>query len=137
MNVLDASALVAFLKNEPGASVVARLFADMDIELYAHSANLCETFHIIWRRDGEEKANVAIKKLLEAGVIERNDMDGDFWRDAGSLIATRCIAGASLPLGDAFGVALARRLDAEFVTADKHEIAPLHDANLVKTIFIR
>jgi len=137
LSVLDSSALVAYLKNEPGAPVVADLFADTDIELYVHSANLCETFHIIWRRDGEAKANIAIDKLLDLGVVERSDMDGEFWRDAGSLIATRRLAGASLPLGDALGVALARRLDTEFVTSDKHEIAPLHDAGLVQAFFIR
>ncbi len=137
MSVLDSSAVVAFLKDEPGATVVADLFADTSIPLYIHSANLCEVFHIMWRRDGETQAQISIDKLLDAGVIERSDMDGEFWRDAGALIAARRIAGASLPLGDALGVALARRLNAEFVTADKHEITPLHDAALVKALFIR
>ncbi len=91
----------------------------------------------MWRRDGEAQAQIYIDKLLDANVIERSDMDGEFWRDASALIAARRIAGASLPLGDAFGVALARRLNAEFVTSDKHEIAPLHDANLVQALFIR
>lgn len=137
MSVLDSSAVVAFLKNEPGAAVVADLFADTTIPLYIHSAHLCEVFHIMWRRDGEAQAQIYIDKLLDANVIERSDMDGEFWRDASALIAARRIAGASLPLGDAFGVALARRLNAEFVTSDKHEIAPLHDANLVQALFIR
>lgn len=63
-------------------------------------------------------------------------MDSEFWRDAGSLLAARRIAGASLLLGDALGVALARRLNTEFVTSDKHEIAPLQDAGLVRALFI-
>ena len=92
LRVFDSSAMVAFLKDEPGASVVADLFPNTQIPLYAHSANLCETFHIVWRRDGENAARLAIDKLLDAGVMERSDMDGAFWRDAGSLIATRRIA---------------------------------------------
>ena len=107
LSVLDSSAVVAFLKEEPGAAVVADLFADTSIPLYIHSANLCEVFHIMWRREGEAQAQIYVDKILDAGVIERSDMDSAFWRDAGSLIAARRIAGASLPLGDAFGVALA------------------------------
>ncbi len=137
MSVLDSSAVVAFLKDEPGAAGVADLFANTNIPLYIHSANLCEVFHIMWRRDGEDSAQISIAKLLDAGVIERSDMDGEFWRDAGSLIAMRRLANGSLPLGDALGVALARRLNTEFVTSDRHEIEPLHNDNLVQALFIR
>lgn len=137
MIVLDASALVAFLKNEPGADVVAEIFAEATEPLYAHAANLCEVFHIVWRRDGERQAHEALAALTGLGLIERADMDGAFWRDAGALIAARRLAKSSLPLGDALGVALARRLDAQFVTADRAEITPLHDAGLVKARFIR
>ena len=135
--VLDSSAILAFTKKERGANKVKSLFEDSSIKLYAHSANLCEVFHQVWRAEGEQQAHAVLEALKDAEVIERTDMDGNFWRDAGSLIAARRIVGASLPLGDAFGVAPARRLGAEFVTADKHEITPLHDANLVKALFIR
>ena len=91
----------------------------------------------MWRRDGETQAQISIDKLLDAGVIERSDMDGEFWRDAGFLIVRQRLAGGSLPLGDALGVALARRLNTGFVTSDRHEIAPLHDAGLVQALFIR
>lgn len=137
MKVLDASAMVAFFKAEPGAAVVGAMLADPKIEVFAHAANLCEVFHAIWRHESEARADEVLAELKLAGVIERADMDGAFWRDAGSLIARRRIAKSSLPLGDALGVALARRLDAEFITSDKHEIEPLHQANLVKAVFIR
>lgn len=135
--VLDSSAILAMIKRERGADRVKSLFEDTSIELYAHSANLCEVFHKVWRTEGDQEAHAVLQELKDAGVIERGDMDSEFWRDAGALIAARRIAGASLPLGDAFGVALARRLDVLFVTADKHEITPLHDAGLVKVLFIR
>ena len=135
--VLDASALVALFKAEPGADVVAALFADPTVEVFAHAANLCEVFHAIWRFEDEARAHAVIQELALAGLVERADMDGAFWRDAGALIAARRIAKSSFPLGDALGVALARRLDAEFVTSDKHEVEPLHNAGLVKARFIR
>ena len=135
--VLDSSAILAMTKKEPGADRVKSLFEGTGIELYAHSANLCEVFHKVWRTEGEQEAYGVVEALKDAGVIERSDMDSAFWRDAGSLIAARRIAGASLPLGDAFGVALARCLNTQFVTSDKHEISPLHDAGLIQALFIR
>ena len=135
--VLDSSAILALTKKESGANKVKRLFEDAKIELYVHSANLCEVFHQVWKARGESEAHAVLQELKVAGIIERNDMNGEFWRDAGALIDARRIAGKSLPLGNALGVALSRRLDAEFVIADKHEILPLHDANLVTALFIR
>ena len=157
--VLDSSAILAMTKKETSADRVKLLFEDnnvelyvalfssdsfnwnsfedTNVELYVHSANLCEVFHTVWRTEGEQESHAVLKALEDGGIIERNDMDGEFWRDADALIVMRRLAGASLPLGDALGVALARRLDVEFVTSDKHEIQPLHDANLVKALFIR
>lgn len=74
---------------------------------------------------------------MRAGVVERDDMDSDFLRDAAELIVGRRLASASLPLGDALGVALARRLGAQFVTADRAEIEPLERMGLVEAVFIR
>jgi hypothetical protein len=42
-----------------------------------------------------------------------------------------------LALGDSFGVTLANRLDGVFVTKDRAEIEPLHNAGLVDAQFIR
>ena len=137
MIVLDASAIVAFFKREPGAEIVADFLQDADEEVFVHAANLCEVFHAIWRYEDEKRANAVLQELSDAGVIERADMNGAFWRDAGALIAARRLTKSSLPLGDALGIALARRLSAPFVTADKHEISPLHDAKQVAAIFIR
>lgn len=75
-------------------------------------------------------------------MIERNDLDGAFWRQiAGNIVAARAHqAGrntASLALGDAFGVTLANRLGADFMTKDWGEIEPLHDAGMVSALFLR
>ncbi len=142
--VFDASALVAIVRNEqPGADFVRGLLDDADVPKYVHSANLCEVFHLVWRiavnagQDGRTEAERAVRDFLQMGIVERSDMDAIFWRDAGELIALRRLAGASLPLGDALGVALTRRLDAQFVTADRAEIEPLRAAGFVDALFIR
>jgi predicted nucleic acid-binding protein len=104
---------------------------------FIHAANLCEVLHILWRSDGQEVAEEIVGGFLSLGIQERPDMDGALWRDAAALIAQRRIAGASLPLGDALGVALARRLGGAFVTADRAEIEPLERAGIVNVLFIR
>lgn len=152
--VLDSSAMIAFLADEPEAAKVEAVLIQADEEaegeVYAHAVNLAEVFY-----DAQNAATNAglpspttiaeaeIARLISLGVRERNDMDGAFWRDIADLISrvrtTPTLQGVrgNLALGDGFGVALSRRLDAEFVTKDRTEIEPLHDAELVNALFIR
>lgn len=139
MMVFDSSALLSLTREEKGGDFVGDLLDDADVPKFVHAANLCEVFHQTWRheeeqgRDGKTGAEEVMRDVQIAGIQECADMDAAFWRDAAQLIARRRISGASL----AFGVALARRLDAQFVTADRAEIEPLHDAGMVNAIFIR
>lgn len=146
--VLDSSAMIAFLAGEPEGIAVDALFTSSQQEgegilIYAHAVNLCETFYGILAQHGTTAAEDAITFLKEAGLIERSDMDGPFWREVAHLV----IAGRQLPkptggrgnlaFGDAVGVALANRLGGEFVTKDRTEIEPLESAGFVKAYFIR
>ena len=133
----DSSALLAYVRDEPGADLVGDLLDDADIEMFVHAANLCEMFHGLLRYEGRVIAEESLRDFLSLGVQVRSDMDEEFWRDAAELIARQRLAGVGLPLGDALGVALARRLDAEFVTSDRGEIEPLERAGLCRVIFIR
>lgn len=143
MMVFDSSALLAFARDENGAEYVGELLAEADVAKYIHAANLCEIYHQSYRYieeqglDGKSGAEEMLHDVQIAGIATRTDLDIAFWKDAGELIAKRRLAGASLPLGDALGVALARRLEAEFVTADRAEIEPLEREGLVSVIFIR
>ena len=148
--VFDSSAMLAYLKGEPEGILVGRLFKTAGAVLVAHTVNLCEVFYNFGPPSiAQNKTNAenALKQLhAVCGVQERNDMDGAFWRDVALLIAERRAmprdparpsAVPTLALGDAFGVALSRRLGAESVTKDRSEIEPLHNAGLVKALFIR
>ena len=44
MIVFDASALIAYLRNEDGGVFVENLLDDADVEKVAHAVNLCEVF---------------------------------------------------------------------------------------------
>lgn len=139
--------MIAFLADEPEAGAVEAVLIQADEEaegeIYAHAVNLAELFYDVQSKTNAAQAEAEIKRLVSLGVRERNDMDGLFWRDIADLIArvrtTPKLQGVrgNLALGDAFGVALSRRLGAEFVTKNRTEIEPLHDANPVSALFIR
>lgn len=79
--VLDACAMIAYLRGEPSADVVERVLIDRSC--FAHSINLCEVFYDFHRAGGENAATSAINDLRIMGTIERNDLDEVFWQDAG------------------------------------------------------
>ncbi len=147
--ILDSSAMLAWLRNEPGGALVAAILADPQNVVYAHSVNLTEVFYAFG--PPSIPANLAnsergMAALQNAGVIERPDMDGAFWRDVALLVSERRAAPRdpakpravpTLALGDAFGLALARRLGGEFVTGDRAEIAPVQAAGWCAVAFIK
>lgn len=119
IRVFDSSALIALLRNEPGMLVAQRLLGDNPGACYAHAINVCEVYYDFARTDGGPVARQVINDLqTQTGLIIRTDMDTDFWQSAGLLKATLM----RVSLADCLGLALAERLDAEFVTADHHEL---------------
>ena len=78
-------------------------------------------------------ARIALEQFTRLGVIERTDMDAAFREDVAQLKADW----HRVSLADCCGLALARRLDAEFVTADHHEMDVLNAANIARLRFFR
>ncbi len=131
--VLDASALIAFLRDEQGAEVVEALLLDPENDCFAHALNLCEVFYGFHRDAGEVAAQTAIGSLRAAGVIPRADLDDAFWQEAGRLKSTF----RRVSLADCLCIALARRQGAELVTSDHHEFDALAPLGLCTIRFIR
>lgn len=134
--VFDSSAMLALLRDEPGADFVQNLIDDADVPKYAHAVNFVEVFYDFLKQSREIAEN-AIADLKSLGIEERSDLDGAFWRDVATIVCDARKDGGHLALGDAFGIALSRRLDADFVTADRHEIEALANANICRAVFIR
>lgn len=108
--VLDASALLALLRDEPGAGKVAEAIADSRM----CSVNYAEVVsHFIHAGMPAEEVEVMLKPLPMAIV----DADQGLATIAGRLRATTAEAGLSL--GDRFCLALARRDGLTALTADK------------------
>ncbi|MDQ3814878.1 MAG: type II toxin-antitoxin system VapC family toxin [Armatimonadota bacterium] len=130
--VFDASALIAFLRLEPGAAAVRQLLRTNRGDCYAHAINLCEVYYDFYRSDGEAVAQRALQLIASVGITTREDMDNAFWQDAGRLKAAHRIS-----LADAFCLALARRISGEVVTTDHHEFDPLVPLGICPIRFIR
>jgi ribonuclease VapC len=113
--VLDASALLAHLRDEPGADVVAEAIASGAV---ISTVNLAEVFSRVADR-GEDPAKLAAE-LTQIGLLDGAITVEPFTAadaiDAGRLRPLTRDAGLSL--GDRACLALARRLDAPALTAD-------------------
>lgn len=135
-DVLDSSAALALLRNEPGADVVLQLISDPTRAAFIHSLNLCEVYYNLYRECGPADARQLVAEFVRLGVngvTVREDMDDEFWHDVGDMKAIH----VRVSLADCCAISLARRLSASLVTSDHHEFDPLVDANLCAIRFIR
>lgn len=133
MKVLDACAMIAYLRDEPGADVVESLLLDGDSQCLAHSINLCEVYYDFLRATDENVARSAIADLNAAGIVAREDLDMSFWQDAGKYKAEI----KKISLADCFAIALANRMNAELVTSDHQEFDPIAKRGICVVKFIR
>ena len=127
---MDASALMAFFRDEVGAGLVEQLIRDNECSV--HVVNLCEVYYGSRRKSGEKEADKVIEDLSEMGVVPHEDIDTEFWKQVGAYKAD--IGGLSL--ADCFCLALATRVNGEIVTSD-HEFDKVVERNLCPVRFIR
>ncbi len=130
--VLDASAIIAWLRNEPGDEVVDRAIRDINAQCLAHAINLCEVYYDARRNAGEAHAESVVSDLAAVGVVERSDFDQAFWKDAGKLKA-----GGGVSLADCFAITLTNRVGGTLLTSDHHEMDKLAAAGMCSITFIR
>lgn len=130
--VLDACAMIAWLRNESGADVVDRAIREQSAQCLAHAINLCEVFYDAFRRGGEANAQSVMTDLQAVGVIERNDFDQPFWQEVGRLKALHKVS-----LADCCAIVLTNRSGGTLLTSDHHELDPVAAAGICPITFIR
>jgi PIN domain nuclease of toxin-antitoxin system len=130
--VLDAAAMIAFLRDEQGADVVENALIDTVSQCVAHSINLCEIFYISHRRGSEASAQDALNNFRHLGMHERGDIDEAFWQEAGRL---KSAGGISLP--DCFAITLTNRVGGTLLTSDHGEMDKIAAAGICNITFIR
>jgi PIN domain nuclease of toxin-antitoxin system len=120
--VLDASALLALLQNEPGAEVVADL-------LPAGAMSAINLSEVVAKLMDHGMPQDDAREALDGLPIDIHPFDRDDAFAAGEL--RRVTRGAGLSLGDRACLALAMRLGVAAVTADRawaslgEQIAPV------------
>lgn len=130
--VLDACAMIAYLRGEPGSDVVEARLAQEPPSCLAHAVNVCEVFYYFLRLGGEPAARSAVDELRANGLLICEDMDQAFWQQVG-----RYKVSCKVPLGDAFAIALATRFGGEIITSDHNDFDAVQTSGLCKVQFIR
>jgi predicted nucleic acid-binding protein len=130
--VLDACAMIALLRAEPGENVVWAHLSDPNNLCFAHAVNLCEVYYDFYRDAGESAAESAVADLKSLGVVERNDFDEALWKSAGKLKA-----GGKISLADCVAIALTNRVSGTLISSDHHELDAVAAAGICPITFIR
>lgn len=131
--VLDACAMIAFLRDEPGAEVVEGILTHPTDRCFAHAVNLCEVYYDFLRSSDVRTARMAIDDLERTGIQARRDMSRAYWLRVGGLKGSI----RKISLADCFALALSEKLIGDVVTSDHHEFDPLVEAKLARVTFIR
>jgi len=133
--VLDACALIAAIKQEDGALIVAELYEDAmrgDINIFINKVNLLEVYYGFRRDHGKEYAEKILNSVVES-VVEVSDINMDVLVEAGRIKSEY----RRLSLADSIALAEAYVRGGFIVTADHHEMDKLDNAGLVKFMWIR
>ena len=85
--IFDACALIALAEREKGADVVASFLEDEENMCFVHAMNLCKLCYRAHRSTSKHEAIALVEGFLKLGVVIRDDMDIEFWQDAGELKA--------------------------------------------------
>ena len=115
-HVLDASALMSFYEDRPGARTVEELLAraaEAKRPLLMSVVNWGEVYYSVWRARGEAAANGTLCEIAQL-PIEIVDAGSGLTRMAARFKAER-----NLPYADCFAAALAQDRKATLVTSDK------------------
>lgn len=124
--VLDACAVIAFLRDEPGAAVVEAVLAAEESAASIHAVNLAEVYYAIARDADEETAEKSIRNLLTGtSLAVCRDLDEGFCSEVGRLRAYVRSHRWRISLADCFCLATARRLGAGVLTTDATEFQRL------------
>ena len=133
--VLDACALLALLRNEPGADKVAAAINaanNGDAEITMHKANLLEVYYDLYRSEGKEKAATILAEILKRPIAIHAEITDRIFEEAGRLKATYKISFA-----DSFALAQAVVTGGELLTSDHHEFDVIEGKEPVRFSWIR
>jgi predicted nucleic acid-binding protein len=131
--VLDSSAIIAYLRQEPGGASVRKILDTPEDACFVHAVNLCEVYYDAYRRDGEDAAGRIVDGFISIGIVVSEEFSAGFWRAAGKIKALQ----RRVSLADCCAIALAQSLGGTVLTCDHHEFDAIAAANVCAVSFIR
>lgn len=130
-HIVDASALIAYFKLEPGHDKFAVLLANDQNILAIHATNLCEVYYGYLRADGAERAEEAWEKATTIlGVIEK--LDAQIIKRV-----ARWKVDYNLGLGDSFAAASAEECACALITTDHNDFEAVEKAGELQIVWLR
>ncbi|SRR6266576_547877 len=130
-HVLDACALITYLKGEVGNERLAELLADDENTLAIHILNLCEVYSCYYRTDGQPQAQVAWEQAARILQI-CSPIDEAFTK----LIARWKVV-QGLYMLDAVAAATAEKYACALLTTDHNHFDPVAGMGLITIEFLR
>jgi predicted nucleic acid-binding protein len=133
--VLDACALLALLRNEQGADLVAAVMNaanNGEAEIVMHKLNLMEVYYDLYRALGKEKADLVLSEIMKRPILINPEISDEIFLEAGRLKASYKIS-----LADSNALAQSIKTGGEFLTADHHEFNAIEGKEPVHFRWIR
>ena len=132
--VYDACALIAVLKDEPGAEIADAVYkeaVDGGASLRINKVNLLEVFYGFLRDRGRNYAERILQDVTQS-TVDVTDISIDVLKEAGRLKASYKIS-----LADSIALAEASISGGSLLTADHHEFDAVEQAEKISFRWIR
>jgi len=130
--VIDACALIAYLREEQGSDKLCKLLKDRKNSFFMHSINIGEVYYDSLRISGEEKARELFDDIAKLPINVIWTLDIPFIHLVGKYKTSYKISYA-----DSFVLALAEREGGIVISTDHHEFDPLEGAGVLRFSWLR
>jgi len=129
--VIDACALIAYIRRESGAVVVERVLKDPGVKSVMHAINFYEVYYDHLRH--QSGMTFMLHDLIdEAGISLVSRIDKATMEEG---VAFKLHY--KMSLADSIALGLTAKLGATLLTADRHELSEVARAKIVSIKFIR
>ena len=129
--VLDACALIAYIRKEEGAIIVEGYLKDSTKRILMHAVNFYEVYYDYLKRQ-PDTAFLLYDLLKGSGIKLYNQMDKRIIEEGAALKIYYKVS-----LADSIALGLASKLNATLLTAGRHEFEEIAREKVVKVRFIR
>lgn len=130
--ILDACALIAYLRAEKGGEKVKLLLKNPQNEILMHAINLGEVYYDSIRGSGSEGADEILADIKKLPLKIVWNLDYNLIKRAGQFKTSHRISYA-----DAFVLALADQVSGTIISTDHHEFDPIHQKGILNFFWIR